>query len=179
MTVDVRLMTAETLATLPDDGVTRYELVNGELRTMGPGFGRHGVIQNRTAWSLTTHVYAKRLGEVVGAEGGFLLRRSPDTVRLPDVAFVRSGRPIGDSYIEGAPDLAVEVLSTHDRKREVQAKVREYLAAGTSMVIVIDPQKQTADIHTPTNVTHLTAADVIDGGEVVPGWRLPLRQLFE
>jgi Uma2 family endonuclease len=178
MTVDVRVMTAETLAALPDDGFTRYELVNGELRTMGPAFGRHGLITNRTAWHLTNHVLSNRVGDVLTGEAGFVLRRNPDTVRAPDVAFVRRGRLIQNAYIDGAPDLAIEVLSTHDRKREVQAKIREYLDAGGGMVILIDPENETADVHTPNAVTHLSAADVIDGGEVVPGWRLPLSELF-
>jgi len=81
-------------------------------------------------------------------------------------------------YFPGAPDLAIEVVRATDFYPEVEAKVREYLRAGTRMVIVVDPRKQTATVNTPSDVRRLTIEDSIDGADVVPGWLLPLRDVF-
>ena len=178
MTAGTKLMSADELLQLPDDG-TRYELVDGELITMSPSSRRHGMIAGRIAGHLSGYVRPRRLGEVLVADAGFVLRRGPDTVRCPDVSFVQQGRSIEDAFVSGAPDLAVEVISSSDTYTEVDAKVRDYLRAGARMVVVIDPRKQTAAVHTPTTNTLLSDDDTLDGGEVVPGWRLPLRELFE
>jgi Uma2 family endonuclease len=177
MTVTAKLMTAEELAEMPEDG-NRYELVDGELIAVAPSFARHGRIAGRVVVSLGSHVESRGLGAVLVADAGFVLRRGPDTVRAPDAAFVRKGRAIEDAFLQGAPDLAVEVVSSSDRYSEVDAKVREYLRAGCRMVVVIDPRNETATVHTPSAATLLSIDDTIDGADVVPGWRLPLRGLF-
>jgi Uma2 family endonuclease len=114
---------------------------------------------------------------------GFTLARDPDTVLCPDVAFVASERlaalVIGQPFPELAPDLAVEVLSPGDRRAAVQAKVGEYLAAGVRAVWVLDPATRTVGVHPPGSVEQLLAADdVLDGGNVVPGFRCPVEALF-
>src|SRR5260221_6633394 len=166
MTADVKLMTAEELLALPDDG-TRHELVEGELRTMSPSFGRHSMIAGRVAVDLGAYVRAARLGEILVAEGGYVLSRSPDTLRCPDVSFVARGRELGDSFVSGAPDLAVEVISSGDTYSEVDSKVRDYLRAGCSMVVVVDPPERSATVHTARNITRLSVDDTLDGGDVV------------
>jgi Uma2 family endonuclease len=178
MTADVKLMTAEELAAMPGDG-NRYELVDGELIAMAPSFALHGMIAGEILGSLWQHVKRNGLGRVLAADAGYVLKRGPDTVRAPDAAFVRKGRSIEDAFLNGAPDLAVEVISSSDRYSDVEAKVREYLRAGSEMVIVVDPKKQTATVHTPAGTRLLSMDDTLDGGDVVPGWRLPLRELFE
>ncbi len=177
MTQDVKQMTAEELVRLPEDG-NRYELVAGELVPMSPSFGRHSMIAGRIAAHLGHHVRANRLGEVLVADGGFILRRSPDTVRCPDVSFVRNGRPIEDAFVNGAPDLAVEVVSSGDTYSEIESKVRDYLSAGCPMVAVVDPRKSSVSVHTASNVSYLSAGDALHGGDVVPGWKLPLAEIF-
>jgi Uma2 family endonuclease len=108
-----------------------------------------------------------------------MLTRTPDTVRAPDVSFVRTEQLVDtDHFFPGAPDLAIEVISPSDSYREVRAKVREYIAAGAGMVIVIDPDDQTATVTTRERTTDLTINDTLDGADVVPGWSLPLRELF-
>jgi len=179
MTVDARLMTAEELLEMPDDG-NRHELVNGELLTMTPAGEEHGGIGLAIAARLWNHVQTHRLGKAYNADTGFVLRSSPDTVRAPDAAFVRADRVVHlQQYFPGAPDLAVEVISPNDRYTEVEEKVREYLAAGSRMVVVIDPRRHTAIVHTPAATQRLSIDDTLDGADVVPGWRLPLRELFE
>lgn len=104
-------------------------------------------------------------------------------MRAPDVAFVRRERieVIGKQtgYWPEAPDLAVEVISPHDRYTEVDEKVADWLVAGTRMVIVVNPRNKTVRVHrSPTDVVSLTIDDTLDGGDVVPGWRMPLTEIF-
>ena len=181
MATQLRTMTADELLAMPGDGIRR-ELVEGELREMSPAGERHGDAAQNINRSLDAHVHARRLGRV-RPEIGYLLESDPDTVRAPDVSFVRADRlsaggPV-PGYFRGAPDLAVEVVSPHDRYNEVRAKVREYLAAGTAMVIVVDPEDQTVTVHrSGRDAVELTQADVVDGEDVVPGWKLPVRDIF-
>ncbi|HEV2125079.1 MAG TPA: Uma2 family endonuclease, partial [Chloroflexota bacterium] len=122
-------------------------------------------------------------GEVLAVGTGFQLEWRPDTVRAPDGAFIRHERiqEVGDSvgYWPGAPDLAVEVLSPGDTFSEVEEKVFDWLDAGTPMVIVVNPEKRTATVYrSRTDIAVLTEADELDGADVVPGWRLPLWEIF-
>jgi len=179
MTIDARLMTAEELLEMPDDGML-HELVHGELLTMTPAKAAHGKIGMAIAFRLAHYVDEHRLGATFTSDTGFVLSRNPDTVRAPDASFVRAERNrFEDEFFPGAPDLAVEVISPSDRHGEVEQKVREYLAAGTQMVVVIDPRKQTAAVHTPAGDQRLSIDDTLDGADVVPGWRLSLRDIFE
>lgn len=175
-------MTAAELLRLPKNG-RRYELVEGELQAMTPAGGRHGRIAARLTGSLQQYVAANGLGEVFAAETGFKLAENPDTVRAPDVAFVRRERveAIGDSegYWPGAPDLAVEVISPYDLYTEVEETVGAWLEAGARMVVVVNPRRQTVTVHRSRTQVHLlTESDTLDGADVVPGWRLPMATLF-
>lgn len=182
MAVERRLMTADELFRLPDGGM-RHELVRGELHTMAPPGGEHGEISVLLSASLLSHVRANHLGRVY-AETGFLLATDPDTVRASDVAFVSRDRPQGTTrirgYIHGAPDLAIEVISPNDLYTEVAEKVAEYLEHGTRLVLIVNPRRPNVAVHRPNQpVRILTVDDVIDGEDVVPGWSLPVRELFE
>ena len=182
MATETRLMTADELFRLPDDNM-RYELVRGELLTMSPPGGEHGEIGVLLGASLSPHVRANRLGRVF-SETGFTLATNPDTVRLPDVAFLSRERPQAArrirEYIPGAPDLAVEVISPNDLYTEVAEKVAEYLEHGTRMVIVVNPRRSEVAVHRPgLPVRILTIEDTIDGEDVVTGWSLPVRELFD
>jgi Uma2 family endonuclease len=183
VTVNQELMTAEELLRLPDDGL-RHELVRGELRTMAPTGWGHGRRTIKVAVSLDQYVEAEGLGEVVTGEPGFRLTTDPDTVRAPDVAFVRRDRlPPGGSlpgYFPGAPDLAVEVISPNDLYTEVDEKVAEWLEHGTQLVFVVNPRRRTVAVHRPGQpVRILGSDDTLDGEDVVPGWSLAVRDLFD
>ena len=123
------------------------------------------------------------LGVVYAAETGFKLASDPDTVRAPDVAFIRRDRveEVGDieGFWPGAPDLAVEVISPSDTYADVQEKVFDWLEAGTRMVILVMPRKRIVTIYrSMTDMIMLTEHDTLDGGDVVPGWKIPVRELF-
>jgi Uma2 family endonuclease len=175
-------MTAEDLLRMPDDGF-RYELVKGELKKMAPAGHVHGRIVVNISTPLDQYVRANRLGAVYAAETGFKLASDPDVVRAPDVAFIRQSRveEIGDiqGYWPGAPDLAIEVISTYDSYNDVEEKVFDWLEAGTRMVVVVNPRKKSVTVYRSlTQITVLTGSDVLEGGEVVPGWSLPVPDIF-
>ena len=181
MTVDTRLFTAEELLRLPDDG-SRYELVQGELRKMSPSGSEHSRIALLIGGSLLAHVTKHRLGAVFGADAGFLLGRDPDTLRSPDCSFVSSERYVKTkAYFPGAPDLAVEVMSPFDLASEVNFKTSQYLQAGTRAVVVVDPDKRIVYVHrsSGTDVVTKIADNVLEVDDVVPGWKMPLTEIFE
>lgn len=167
---------------MPDDGL-RYELVKGELVKMAPAGSEHGDLAMRVGWRLGQYVENHNLGKVFAAETGFRIASNPDTVRAPDVAFISKGRVeeagLVEGYWPGAPDLAVEVISPTDIYTAVQAKVLDWLDAGTLMVAVVNPRQQTVTVYrSRTDITILTGNDILDGQDVVPGWTLAIRDLF-
>jgi Uma2 family endonuclease len=170
------LVTADELLGLPEDG-WRYELVRGELQKMSPTGGRHGEVSMELYVSLGAFVKQHRLGRVYGADTGFTITRGPDTVRCPDAAFVRSERVIRTAkFIERTPDAVFEVISPSDRYSEVEEKTRQWLRAGAAVVVLIDPDTETVRIHRTGST--VTVNDVIEIDDVIPGWRLPLSELF-
>jgi Uma2 family endonuclease len=183
MAITSKLMTWQELAELPDDGM-RYELARGVLLTMAPPFVGHGKTADRIGRSLDRHVEDHQLGEVIRAEVGYLLTTRPDTVRAPDLAFVSAAHreALGQirGYFPGSPDLVVEVVSTNDRLTRVATKVAEWLEHGAKLVFVVNPRRKTVEVHRPGQPTRtLGVDDVLDGEDVVPGWTLPVRDLFD
>jgi Uma2 family endonuclease len=183
MATTVRIMTADELLRLPEDGF-RYELVRGELRQMAPAGHKHGRIVLNVTTPLDQHVRAHSLGAVFAAETGFKLAADPDLVRAPDVAFVRRERladaEAAEGYWPGAPDLAIEVISPSDIYTEVEEKVIDWLGAGARMVVVVNPRKRTITVYRSlTEIAILTENDVLEGRDVVPGWAIPVKEIFE
>ena len=182
MATTQQLMTAEELAQLPDDG-QRHELIEGVLITMAPSGGEHGELASEANGLLWQHVRIHGLGRTFGAETGFILARDPDIVLAPDAAFVSWARAeaIGRvrGYLPVAPDLAVEIISPNDLYTEVREKVAIWLEHGTRMVVVMNPRHREITVYrTLTEVRHLTVEDTLDGEDVVPGWRVAVRELF-
>jgi Uma2 family endonuclease len=182
MAVVRQQVTADELLHMPDDGF-RFELVEGELRRTNPAGNVHGRVAMNVGISLGGYIKAHDLGAVYAAETGFMLSRNPDTVRAPDVAFVSRARveAVGDleEFWPEVPDLAVEVVSPGDSYTDVEEKVSAWLDAGTKMVVVINPRQRSATVHkSKTDITALAEADVLAGGDVVPGFELAVRELF-
>ena len=150
---------------------------------MAPAGGRHGYVAHRLSLFIGNHVLDRNLGGVFAAETGFLLRRDPDTVRAPDVAFVAAGRlaegepPPG--FLELAPDLAVEVVSPSDSPAAVGGKVQDWLEAGTRLVWVVYPESRSVTVHRQTGQPEeLSEADVLSGLPALPEFAVAVRDLF-
>jgi len=171
----------------PDDGY-RYEIWHGELVRMAPAGGRRGECEANLVAALRRQTRA--LGRVYTGDTGFLLRDDPDELVSPDVAFVRHERlpPPAEriSYLRVVPDLVVEIRSPNDAEAEVRAKQSLYLHVGVQLVCVVDPQKQTVEEVrasagglSDTRLMRADAGDVLEGGELLSGFRVSLADIFE
>lgn len=174
------LVTAEQLLEMGD--THRLELVRGELVEMAPVGLEHVRLVGRLVGRIVSFVDDRRLG-IAGPELGCVLSRNPDVVRAPDVAFISAGRlPSHPStgYFQGAPDLAVEVLSPGDRAVEVQQELSEYLAAGARLVWIVDPQSKTVTAYQPSGDAHVySGKKAVPGEPVLPGFSFLPADLFQ
>ena len=174
-------MTAEELLhlNLPNK---RTELVRGKLVVREPAGYRHGAIAMNLALAIGNFVQAHALGRVLAAETGFKLFTNPDTVRAPDVAFIRFDRlpePPPAGFPSMAPDLAVEVLSPDDRPGEVLEKVGDWLNAGVRLVWVVDPVRRIARVYRADGTeTAIDDAGALEGEDVLPGFTRRLREVL-
>ena len=162
----------------PDDGLRR-ELVDGEIRCMSPAGGRHGRVAILLASRLHAFVESRGLGFVFDSSTGF--RLPSGNVRAPDVAFLAEGQadPLDPGFVPVRPDLAVEILSPGDTRRDVLDKVGEYLDAGTRIVWVVDPARRTATVfRSATDVTAVSDAGTLDGEDLLPGFRCALADVL-
>jgi Uma2 family endonuclease len=176
------LMTIDDLADLSSTP-GRFDLIRGELIRMSPAGARHGRIAMRIASSILTHVDDSNLGDVYAAETGFILGRDPDILLAPDVAYVRADRLPSDDeqdrFLELAPDLVVEVASPSDRLSDITDKVMEYLDAGVGLVWVVEPRRKIVNAYTPDRTSKIfTVEDELDGGDVLPRFKLPVSDIF-
>ena len=179
-----RLITAEEMYAMPDVPGKRFELVRGELVEVPPA--TYPQAQLVVAIVVLLHPFAveRGLGEVFSDGLGYIIARDPDVVRVPDVSFI-ARRCVSAGRIEGfipfAPDLAVEIVSPEDQAEELYGKVREYLAAGTRLVWVFWPKYQAVSVHVPgeEGTRQLGPDDELDGGDVLPGYRVRAADLFE
>lgn len=177
-----KLYTAEEfyqIAELPENGERRLELEDGIIVEMPPSTPLNTVIAGRIITALNNHVLKHKLGYVTVPDGGFKL--ASGRVRQPDVAFISKKRlPVLPQRFEIAPDLAVEVVSTNE---DVLKKVSEYIEAGTQLVWVVYPQERTVHIFRGTTAPEprwqtLGIEDTLDGENVLPGFTLPVRDIF-
>ncbi len=180
MATQTKLLTAEEYFVHP---LARWsELIDGVIVDMSPPGAEHGSCQ-ATVIRILGRAQDQGAGRVFG-ELGFTIRRNPDAVRAPDVAFIRaerlSGAAIPKAFWEGAPDLAVEIVSPGDRPGEIQTKIREWIEAGARQVWVVYEDSRTVHvIHSLQDRMVLSVEDVLDGGDAVPGFSCRVSELFE
>lgn len=173
--------TDEELEALPKDG-RKYELLDGKL-IMSPVHANHGSICVRLTALLFAHVQRHKLGEVYDSSTGF--RLAEEVLLSPDVAFVSKTRLkkiliAPDQFLQGAPDLGVEVLSPSDRLKEIHRKLDLYFEHGTRVVWVVNWKTEQVHIYRPDSIEALTRPeDILFGAEVLPGFRCRLRQIFQ
>ncbi|MGH7173235.1 MAG: Uma2 family endonuclease [Gemmataceae bacterium] len=178
-----REYTPDDLLAMPDG--ENFELVNGRLVERHLGILACWVASELSRF-LGNHCREHQLGWVLssGGDAGYQgFPDSPRTVRKPDVSFVRHGRFSGEQlpggYARLAPDLAVEVISPNDKYEEVIEKIEEYLRADVRLVWVISPRNHIVHIYRVNGSIHvLRENDELDGEDVVPGFRCPVRDLF-
>jgi len=177
-------LTAEQLWQMPEVPGMRFELVDGELVEM-PGAGvLHSIIAALVYRLIFAYAEERNLGIAFPDGLGYILHRRPDIVRIPDVSFVSNAHiPDGElpkGFWESAPDLAVEVVSPNDMAEDVHDKVHEYLEMGTRLVWVLWPKSRTVSVHTADEVSReFGLKDELDGGEVLPGFRVRVADLFD
>ena len=174
-------LTAERYAASPA-GVGRTELVRGEIVATMPPARPHAVI----AAALVTMLHMWRRegrGGEIGTEAGFILRRDPDTVRAPDCYYIRPGNPLmrvtGPGFADGAPDLAVEIVSPSNTATELRERIADYHAAGTVLVWIIMPERREIVIHhRDGSVRTLAGEDALSDDEILPGLTATVADLF-
>ncbi|MYC94824.1 MAG: Uma2 family endonuclease [Caldilineaceae bacterium SB0661_bin_32] len=178
-----KLLTADNLLRLYSGGA-RGELIRGALCRTTPKGLTHGEIVMNLGGALRNFVRPRRLGRLVGSDSGMMLERDPDTVREPDIAFISAQKlPLNvrlSGCFEGAPDLAVEIVSPSDGPREVYHKARMWISFGVPLVWVVDPENRAVEVHRPNQpLLSLTENEILDGGEVLPGFSYPVRDVFD
>lgn len=165
----------------------QYELFEGELYEMSPTGERHGEITLEFGRVMGNHVKANKLGRVTAAETGYILYKNPDpngkdTVLAPDVGFIskeRAATKASEGFVNGAPDLAIEVVSPSDRYGKIAKKVELYLRYGTCLVLIVDSDEQTIVRHSPAGTKIFEIDDVLDFGDVLPGFSIRVQDIFE
>jgi len=159
--------------------------VEGVIVEMAGGTGgMHGEVGSNVGGFVWIHARENRLGRVTNAETCYVLYKNPhgkDIVRCPDVGFIsleRAPQPLGAGYVPFAPDLAIEIISPSNQADEIQNKVLDYLRYGTRLVWVVYPESQTVNVYTPSSSQILTTEDTLNGGEVLPGFSLAVKEIF-
>ena len=185
MTQQKTLLTADEFFDFCDRNDGRYELVDGEVVELAPARRVHG----RTAANISAafHGYCRRTGAGWSeVDVGYTVRTGPDTVRGPDVSLVLGETPDDEeqrAFILGAPDIAVEVVFPTNTAAEMERKVAEYLAAGSQRVWVVhqattrNPRRVVVHRADGSTTTY-TGDDVITDEELLPGFSLPLSEIF-
>ena len=187
MAIQERIITVERFQDLVDareyqDRV--IELVEGALVDMPKPTAGHGEVVSWLNIRIGSYIVENRLGRVCSGDAGFVLARNPDggdTVRGLDFAFIANDKaagPLDFTWYESGPDLAVEVISPSNKTADTHLKVQQLLNAGTRLVWLVYPETRTVTAHTPAGATTLNENDTLSGGDVLPGFQLPVSDIF-
>lgn len=176
-----KIWTDEEFMALPEDG-NRYEVVNGELVTVGSAGAKHGYYVSLIHIILGSYVRSQRIGFTFDSDTSFKMksgnRRSPacsffSKERLQSLGGIPRG------YIEGSPDLAVEVLSDANTVGEIHDRLVEYFENGSRLVWIIHPEEKYVLVYRrPEPEALKKPGDILEGGEVIPGFALDLSEFF-
>lgn len=182
------VMTAQQLMYANPRPEARTELLDGNLVVREPAGVWHGALTVRVLDVLLKYLEADRVcresdsqrGVLVCNDPGFILRRGPDTVRAPDIAYIVGDRWPRDSlgYVEMAPDLVIEVRSPNDRSGYLSAKLADWRDAGCYHIWIIDPQRKSLTVHDHHQTSAFHCGDTSDGCPLFPGLDLEVGTLF-
>jgi Uma2 family endonuclease len=177
---ETALITGEALLAMGDIGPC--ELIDGRIVPMSPTGGRHGIVESRLGAALSFFVQQQNLGWVLTGEVGIYIRRNPDRVRGADVVFLSRERwPEGppEGFLDGAPDLVVEVMSPNDRWEEVRQKIAEYFSIGVRWVWIVEPENRTVLVfRSSTDFQQVGEEEMLVGEGPLEGFTLPVASLF-
>lgn len=179
--VSTKIVTAEDLLAMGSDAP--FELYEGELHRMSPTFSDSSSVTAMLSMYISLHVVTNGLGLITSAEGGIILRRDPDTVVAPDIAFINIDRiPAGydyQSFLPVPPDLAVEVVSVSDGPNDVFRKLALYSEAGVPLIWIVYPRQRAITVYRNGLPPYtLGESETIDGGDVLPGLSIRLEEIF-
>jgi Uma2 family endonuclease len=176
-----RLMTGEELYRRPD--LNPCELIEGKIVPMAPTSFGHGEIELNLGSALRAWAKQTGRGRVPGGEVGIYVRRDPDTVRGADLLFIsheRFARRSSEGYLDVAPELIVEILSSQDRWSDMAAKLADYFSAGVERVWIVDPRaRRVFAYRTPADREALEIGQFLRDEDLLPGFSLPVADLFE
>jgi len=179
---DKKLWTDEEFMALPNDG-HRYEIVNGELIDMGNSGALHGYVCSTLMILLGGYVRIQKLGAMFDSSTAFNMKNG--NKRSPDISFFAKERLQGitelPAFLEGAPDLAIEVLSPGNTVEEIHDKLVEYFENGTRLAWVIHPSEHYILVYRCAQEPDrlLKSVDALDGEDIIPGFTLPVADLFQ
>jgi Uma2 family endonuclease len=173
-------VTLEEFARLPKDGV-RHELNAGELLTLPPVKSLHSLVALAVLEVLQQHLQKHGASRAI-PETGFILSRDPLTIRQPDISVLSRERIRAanlDSYFDGAPELAVEVVSPSDSAEDLEIKTKQYLQSGARQVWILYPKTQTVHVFSSGAAALILDRDqTLEGGDLLPGFSVPVASLF-
>jgi Uma2 family endonuclease len=175
-----RLFTGQDLLAMADHG--RYELIEGKLVPMSPTRVEHGRLESRLNLILGAYVAEHNLGELMVGEVGVYIRRNPDTIRAADLLFIsheRLAQATANDFLDVAPELIIEIMSPSDRWAEIRRKLRDYFAAGVTLVMVIEWEDQLITLfRSSTEMEELTMADTLTLPDILPGFNCPVAKIL-
>ena len=179
--IEQKLITADELLLMPKIDGRRFELIRGVLIEKMPVGDPHCEAVALTTIIIGNYSRANRHGVVRSGEPGYWLERDPDTVRAPDVAWFAPGRLQRGirGYPEIIPDLAIEIKSPSNSWPEITSKAQMWLCYGSQQAWVGDPETITFRIFRPNAAPVILGADdTLDGGDLLPGFSVTVRDLF-
>jgi Uma2 family endonuclease len=177
---ETTLITGEELLAMGNIGPC--ELIDGRIVPMSPTGGRHGIIESRLSSALSFFVQQHHLGWVLTGEVGVYIRRNPDRVRGADIVFLSRERwPEGppEGFLEGTPDLVVEIMSPNDRWQEVRQEIAEYFSIGVRWVWIVEPENRAVLVfRSSSDFQQFGAEDMLVGEGRLEGFTLAVVSLF-
>ena len=178
-----KLVTAREFIKIPDDD-RRIELIAGKVTTRRYAWWNEALAGSAVLWSILKHLRQNDLGGIaLASRVGYYIKSDPDHVRVPNVSYIRQERmdvEEPDFFFPGAPDIAVENVTTCDTYCYMVDKVMAWFEAGAGMVIVINAHNKSLMVHRSIGqAVNLTVGDTVDGGDVLPGWSMPVSDIFK
>ena len=168
----------------PDYADCNSELVEGRVIDMSKPKPLHGIVASKVVSALLRHVEQREVGTLFVSEVGYVLERRPsrrDTVRGVDISYLSEQKTASlepHRWFEGAPDLAIEVISPGNQFSDINLKTRQLLDAGAQAVWIVDPATRSVQIHSPQGFTVLREGDALSGGDILPGFSIKVADIF-